>query len=105
QDVVETVTTPEREGVSPGELAIMRQALEMAPAADPEQCKSLAQDIATFVQANAFPGWATSTAARQRVGQEITRLLIHDYDDLGLFPGEFKDTAVSYAAQHYADLG
>jgi len=105
EDVVQTIMAPERAGVSPGELAIMRQAQEMAPDADPEQCKSLAQDIAAFVQANAFAGWATSTAARQRVGQEITRLLIHDYGDLGLFPGEFKDAAVGYAVQHYADLG
>jgi len=105
EDVVETIAAPERAGVSPGELAIMRQAQEMAPEADPEQCKALAQDIAAFVQANAFPGWATSMAARQRVGQEITRLLIHDYGDLGLFPGAFKDAAVGYAVQHYADLG
>ncbi|MCE5216045.1 type I restriction endonuclease subunit R [bacterium] len=104
QDVVETIAAPEREGVSPGELAIMRQALELAPDADPERCKSLAQDIASFVQANAFAGWTDSTAACQRVGQEIARLLLHDYRELNLFPGGFKNAAVDYAVQHYADV-
>jgi len=104
-DVVDTGSAAERAGLSPGEHAIMQRAIQMVPAADPEECKSLAQDIARFVQERAFPGWATSTAARQEVGQEIVGLLLGDYRDLGLYPGPFRDAALEYVVHHYGDVG
>ncbi len=105
EDVVETASAPERAGVSPGEHAIMQKALELVPGADPEVCKSLAQDIASFVQDRAFAGWTTSTSARQEVGREINRLLLGEYQDLGLYPGPFQQAALDYVVQHYETVG
>ena len=104
QEIVDTGQAPERTGISPGEHAIMQQALGMVPQADPERCKSLAQDIAGFVQHRAFSGWVASTNARQEVGQEIVRLLVSEYADLGLYPGPFRDEALRYAVRHYGDV-
>jgi len=77
----------------------------LVPGADPEVCKSLAQDIASFVQDRAFAGWTTSTSARQEVGREINRLLLGEYQDLGLYPGPFQQAALDYVVQHYETVG
>ena len=104
-DVVETASAPERAGVSPGEHAIMQKALELVPGADPEVCKSLAQDIASFVQDRAF-----RRVDHQHVGTSgrsggRSTACCWGVSGPGPLSGAVPAGGIDYVVQHYETVG